>query len=84
MEKNVKALSPILEGVFFIRGQTKIEEDWCPICNKWTRYEESVRIIMDKIDERALCCGHQVTYFFLVEQITGEKIATVRKRFQNL
>jgi hypothetical protein len=71
-----------LEGLFFVRSQV-IEEEWCPICNKWTRYEKATKIIMDKIEERALACGHEITYSFGLEQIAGENIAVVRKKFRS-
>jgi hypothetical protein len=69
-----------LEGVFFIRDQTKIPEDWCPICNKWTRFVNAINIRMNSIEKRKLDCGHEITYIFLTEQVHGENVQLVRKR----
>ena len=69
-----------IEGVFFIHGENNIEKDWCPFCNKWTRFANPVSIQMNQIEKRGMNCGHEITYIFLVEQIYGEIFKTVRKR----
>lgn len=69
-----------IEGVFFIHGEKPIEKDWCPFCNRWTKFANSVNIKFDHVEKRKMNCGHEITYIFLVEQIHGERIKTVRRR----
>jgi len=74
-------LEKCLEGVFFVHAQKFISEEWCPICSKWTRFSNSVKIIMEQIQKRRLNCGHEVTYIFLVEHVNGERVEVIRKRY---
>ena len=71
----------ILEGIFFVHDQTIIEEEWCPLCKEWTKFEAPVKIVMEHVDKRILNCGHELTYLFLVEHINGVRIETIRRRY---
>ena len=71
-----------IEGVFFVHGQTVIQEDWCPLCDKWTKFGNAVNIEMDRIEKRKMNCGHEMTYIFLVEQICGDSVKVVRRRIR--
>lgn len=69
-----------IEGIFFVHSRASIEKDWCPLCNRWTKFRNPVKIKMDNIEKRNLNCGHQIIYIFLIEEICGEIVKTVRKR----
>jgi len=69
-----------IEGVFFVHGQKVIEKDWCPLCNKWTKFANPVSVKMDHIEKRKMNCGHEITFIFLVEHVCEERVKVVRKR----
>lgn len=78
----VESRDKLVEGVFFLHGQTVIEEDWCPLCHTRTRFPDAVKIETDHIEKRRMNCGHEMIYIFLIEQICGEAVKVVRRRIR--